>query len=193
MSFVYEQIEKPLIPIIQRMEKWGVKVDKKYLAELSVAYHKKLDELEKNIWKEAGEEFNINSPKQLGVILFDKLAIVVKNQKKTSTGMKSTRESELDKMRDLHPIIPHILEYREFQKLLSTYIDNIPTMLDSGDRLHTNLKQTGTTTGRMSSTNPNIQNIPIKTELGRNIRKAFVAERGFVLVTLDYSQIEFVS
>ena len=190
VSFVYEQIEKPLIPIIQSMEKWGVKVDKKYLAELSVAYHKKLDELEKNIWKEAGEEFNINSPKQLGVILFDKLAIVVKNQKKTSTGMKSTRESELDKMRDLHPIIPHILEYREFQKLLSTYIDNIPTMLDSGDRLHTNLKQTGTTTGRMSSTNPNIQNIPIKTELGRNIRKAFVAERGFVLVTLDYSQIE---
>jgi DNA polymerase-1 len=190
LSFVHESIEKPLVPIIQSMERWGIKIDRDYMKKLSVDYHKKLDAIEKSIWKEAGEEFNINSPKQLGHILFDKLGLVAKNQKKTSTGMKSTRESELDKMRELHPIIPYILEHREFQKLLSTYIDNIPLLLDAHNRLHTNLSQAGSTTGRMSSTNPNVQNIPIKTELGRNIRKAFISEKNFVLASFDYSQIE---
>jgi DNA polymerase-1 len=189
-EFVYDEIEKPLMPIAKKMDETGVKIDKNYLKTLSVDYHKKLDALEKKIWKEAGEEFNINSPKQVGAILFDKLNLTAKNMKKTAGGDKSTRESELEKLRDLHPIVPPILEYREFQKLLSTYIDNIPAMLDSENRLHTNLRQAGTTTGRMSSTNPNLQNIPIKTELGRNIRKAFVAEEGFSFVSFDYSQIE---
>jgi len=190
LTFVYEKIERPLIPIVKKMDFLGIKIDKEYMKKLSVDYHKKLSVLEKNIWKHAGEEFNINSPKQLGIILFEKMGLTAKNQKKTSTGMKSTRESELDKMRSLHPVIPLILEYREFQKLLSTYIDSIPPQLDKENRLHTNLRQTATTTGRMSSTDPNLQNIPIKTELGRNIRKAFIAEKGFALVSLDYSQIE---
>jgi len=190
LSFVYEEIERPLIPIIHKMENYGVAVDRKHLEKLSKEYHKKLSSLEQSIWKDAGQEFNIASPKQMGEILFNKMGLSAKNQKKTSTGMKSTRESELEKMKDLHPIIPRILEYRELAKLLSTYIDAIPTLLDSGDRLHTHLHQTGSTTGRMSSTDPNLQNIPIRTELGRNIRHAFVAEKGFTLASLDYSQIE---
>ncbi len=136
-EFVYYEIEKPLIPIVRQMEETGVKIDKIYLKELSRNYHKKLDALEKKIWALAGEEFNINSPKQVGNILFDKLQLTAKNMKKTAGGEKSTRESELEKLKDLHPIIPLILEYREFQKLLSTYIDNIPDMLDKNDRLHT--------------------------------------------------------
>ncbi len=188
--FVYEQIEKPLIPIIKKMDETGVKIDRAYLKILSVDYHKKLDALEKKIWELAGEEFNINSPKQMGVILFEKLLLTAKGMKKTAGGERSTRESELEKLRDLHPIIGLILEYREFQKLLSTYIDSIPEQLDEHDRLHTNLRQMATTTGRMSSTKPNVQNIPIKTELGRNIRNAFVAEKGFAFVSIDYSQIE---
>jgi len=187
---VYNEIELPLIPIVKKMKERGVLIDKDYLKKLSLDYHKKLSILEKEIWKEAGEEFNINSPKQLGEILFDKLGISAKNQKKTSTGAKSTRESELQKMSDGHPIIPLILEYREFQKLLSTYIDNIPAMLDSKNRLHARFAQAGTTTGRMSSNDPNLQNIPIRTELGRNIRKAFIASPGFKIVAIDYSQIE---
>ncbi len=190
LSFVYERIELPLVSVIREMEKIGIKIDREYLKKLSKDYHKTLSALEKKIWDLAGEEFNINSPKQMGEILFTKLGLALKNQKKTSTGMKSTRESELEKFKDLHPIISHILEYRELQKLLSTYIDNIPEMLDKDDRLHTSLRQSGTTTGRMSSTNPNVQNIPIKTSLGRAIRHAFIAENNFVLASFDYSQIE---
>ncbi len=122
--------------------------------------------------------------------MFDTLAIKVKNQKKTAGGARSTRESELEKMKDEHPIIQSILEYRELQKLLSTYIDTIPLQLDSNNRLHTTFLQTGTTTGRLSSQNPNLQNIPNKTELGRAIRPAFVAQEGYSLATFDYSQVE---
>ncbi len=189
-TFVYEEIEKPLLLIVRSMDKVGVKIDKAYLKELSRNYHKELASFEKSIWREVGEEFNINSPKQLGAILFDKLGLLGKNMKKTAGGAQSTRESELEKIRDLHPVVPLVLEYREFQKLLSTYIDPIPSLLDAEDRLHTNLRQTGTTTGRMSSTNPNIQNIPIKTERGRVIRNAFIAEDDFAFVSCDYSQIE---
>lgn len=187
---VYEDIEKPLLPVIEEMNKWGVKVDKKALLDLSKDYHKKLKNLEDKIWKLAGEEFNINSPKQLGEILFTKLNLAGKKQKKTPTGNLSTKESELEKLRDSHPIISLIMEYRELQKLLSTYIDTIPDQLDDNNRLHSEFIQAGTTTGRMASLRPNLQNIPIKSELGRNIRKAFVAEKGFTLVALDYSQIE---
>ena len=187
---VYETIEVPLLSVVEKMERRGVKIDAPYLKELSVKYHRELEILEKRIYGHAGREFNINSPRQLGDVLFDTLGLAAKNQKKTSTGMRSTRESELEKLRDKHPIIADILAYRELQKLLSTYIDNIPLLLDASGRLHATFQQAGTTTGRMSSQNPNLQNIPIRTDLGRNIRKAFVADEDFVLVALDYSQIE---
>jgi DNA polymerase-1 len=168
----------------------GIKIDIGYLKKLSIEYHIELAKLEKKIYTLAKQEFNINSPKQLSEILFEKLQLSIKNHKKTGSGLKSTRESELEKMKDLHPIIGEIILYRELQKLLSTYIDNIPGMVGSDGRLHARFLQAGTTTGRMSSQNPNLQNIPIKTELGRNIRNAFVADKGFMLAAFDYSQIE---
>ncbi len=190
LEFVYEQIELPLIPIIEKMQKRGVKIDKDYLRELSGEYHTLSDALEKKIWQMAGEEFNINSPKQMGVVLFDHMGLALKNHKKTSTGVKSTKESELEKMRESHPIIEEILKYRELQKLLGTYIDTIPNQVGDDGRLHPRFIQAGTTTGRMSSEGPNVQNIPVKSEQGKKIRNAFVAEEGFVLAAFDYSQIE---
>ncbi len=187
---VYENIELPIVPIIDKMYEKGVKIDVEFLKDLSKKYHIELDKLEKKIWEYAGIEFNINSPKQLGEILFDKMALTAKGLKKTTGGARSTRESELEKLRDIHPIVPLLFEYREFQKLLSTYIDTIPTLVDKNSRLHAHFLQTGTTTGRMSSQGPNLQNIPIKTELGKAIRKSFIAEKGFILTALDYSQIE---
>jgi DNA polymerase-1 len=187
---VYYEIELPLIPIIKRAETYGVLVDIPYLNTLSKDYHKKLSILEEKIWEAADEKFNINSPKQLGAILFDKLNLVIKGLKKTAGGARSTRESELEKLKGAHPIIDHILAYRELQKLLSTYIDNIPKMVGEDGRLHTRLNQTGTTTGRMSSNNPNMQNIPTREGVGGAIRKAFIAAQGHKLLAGDYSQIE---
>ena len=187
---LYEKIEKPLIRITEKMGERGVKIDAQFLRELSVEYHKSLSKLEKQIWSGAKSEFNINSPKQLSKVLFEDLGLTIKNQRKTGGGAKSTKESELQKMIDLHPMIPLILDYRELQKLLSTYIDSIQLQLGKDSRLHAQFNQTGATTGRMSSENPNLQNIPIKTDLGKVIRKAFVAESGFLLATFDYSQIE---
>lgn len=187
---LYEKIELPLIPIMHKMKEKGVKIDRAILQNLSKEYHATLSSLEEKIWKDAGMEFNINSPKQLGEILFDKLGLEAKNMKKTAGGARSTRESELEKLRDLHPIIPNIFEYRELQKLLSTYIDAIPPLLDSGDRLHAEFIPAGTTTGRMASQNPNLQNIPIKSDHGKKIRDAFIAESGFLLGAFDYSQME---
>lgn len=187
---VYDEIELPLVPIIDEAEKRGILVDKKYLDKLSKEFHEKLSELEKKIYQEAGKEFNINSPKQLGGILFDDLKISVKGLRKTAGGARSTKESELIKMKDGHAIIPFILEYREYQKLLSTYVDNIPKMTDEAGRLHTHLNQAGTTTGRMSSSDPNLQNIPVREGNGERIRNAFVAEAGHKLAAFDYSQIE---
>jgi DNA polymerase-1 len=186
---VYETIERPLIPVVDRMNARGITIDLAHLEQLSKEYHADLDQLQKRIFEAAGETFNINSPRQLADILFDKLELKPERQKKTATGQRSTRESELEKLRGKHPVIADILSYRELQKLLSTYIDNIPHMTKDG-RLHATFVQTGTTTGRMSSQNPNLQNIPIKSDLGRRIRKAFVATEGFELVALDYSQIE---
>jgi DNA polymerase-1 len=190
LEFVYEHIEVPLAPVLRKMERRGVLVDKDFLAQLSKEYTKELGAIAKRIYEAAGGEFNVNSPKQLGEVLFDRLALAPNNTKKTAGGKRSTRESELQKIKDQHPIIDDILSYRELQKLLSTYIDTIPTLLDNNNRLHTSFIQTGTTTGRLSSQNPNLQNIPIKTELGRAIRHAFVAEKGSSLVSFDYSQIE---
>jgi DNA polymerase-1 len=190
LNDVYEKIEKPLIPIIVRMNEKGVAVDTKYLISLGKEYTATVRDLEKKIWSLAGGEFNINSPKQMGEILFVKLGLKAKNQKKTGTGALSTKESELVKLRETHPIIPLILDYRELAKLLSTYIDNLIPIVAKDGRLHAKFLQAGTTTGRMSSENPNLQNIPNHTELGLKIRNAFVAEKGNVLVSFDYSQIE---
>lgn len=187
---IYQEIELPLIPIIDQAEKRGILLDKKYLVELSKEYHQLLAKLEEQIYDGAGKKFNINSPKQLGEILFDELKISIKGLRKTAGGARSTKESELIKIKDAHPLIPLILEYREYQKLLSTYIDNIPKMTDENDRLHTSLNQAGTTTGRMSSSNPNLQNIPVREGSGEKIRRAFIATKGHKLVSFDYSQIE---
>jgi len=200
--YVFEEIEKPIMKVVEEMNKRGIKIDKEILKNLSLKYHQELSRLEKAIWKEAGEEpartaegvqsggFNINSPKALSLVIFDKLQLAGSHQKKTPTGALSTKESELEKLRDKHPIISMILEYRELAKLLSTYIDAIPSLLDKNSRLHSTFLQAGTTTGRMASNNPNLQNIPNKTLLGRAIRNAFVGEESFTLVSLDYSQIE---
>lgn len=187
---VFEEIEKPLEPVVQKMNEHGVKIDKEALQKLSETYHTELSKLEKEIWGMAGSEFNINSPKQLGEILFANMSLGGTRQKKTPTGNFSTKESELEKIKDKHPIITKILEYRELQKLLSTYIDAIPPLLDKNNRLHSTFLQAGTTTGRMSSENPNLQNIPIRSKLGQAIRHAFIAEKGSTLLSLDYSQIE---
>lgn len=190
LSKVYEEIELPLIPVLQSMHDVGIKVDTKFLKVLSENYHKELEKIQKEIWQHAGEEFNINSPKQLGEVLFTKMGLKAKGQKKTAGGAMSTRESELEKLKDLHPIVKEILRYRELQKLLSTYIDSLPNLLEADGRVHTRYVSIGAATGRMASKDPNLQNIPIKSDLGREIRKAFVAEKGWKLVAFDYSQIE---
>jgi DNA polymerase-1 len=197
LTYVYEKIELPIISIINEIEKVGIKVDVEYLEKLSTEYHTELTKIEKRIWDQAGREFNINSPKQLGEILFDELKIQDTDgkasslkMKKTAGGARSTRESELEKLADLHPIIKDILEYRQLQKLLSTYIDTIPDQVASDGRLHAQFIQTGASTGRFSSNNPNLQNIPTKSERGKNIRNAFIAEEGYMLASFDYSQIE---
>lgn len=188
LSFVYEEIELPLAPVLRGMERRGIMVDKAFLATLSKEYTAELQKIAKRIYKHAGGEFNIGSPKQLGEVLFDKLGLQTK--KKTAGGQRSTREAELAKLAGEHPIIEDILAYRELSKLLSTYIDALPTLLDNDNRVHTRFIQIGAATGRMASTEPNLQNIPIKTELGRAIRHAFVAKKGSKLVSFDYSQIE---
>jgi DNA polymerase-1 len=187
---VYENIERPLIPVIHKIEERGVLIDTEKLAELAKKYQAELEQIEKNIYKDAGHEFNVSSPKQLGEVLFDELKIIPEKQKKTAGGQRSTRESELEKIRDAHPIVADILEYRELKKLLSTYIENLPPLLDEEHRLHAEFLQTGTTTGRMASQNPNLQNIPIHSKRGQAIRHAFIAPTGFTLLSLDYSQVE---
>jgi DNA polymerase-1 len=187
---VYESIERPLIPIVHRMNETGIKVDTAYLASLNKEYGKELAKIAARIYKHAGHEFNINSPKQLGDVLYDELKLSLPRQKKTAGGARTTREEELSKMADQHPVIAETLAYRELQKLLSTYIEKIPALVAGDGRLHAEFLQSGTVTGRMGCQNPNLQNIPIRTDYGKRIREAFVAEQGFMLVSLDYSQIE---
>ncbi len=190
LSGVYRDIELPIIPLIEEAQKYGILVDTKHLKKLSVKYHKTLDEITARIYIHAGREFNMNSPKQLGEVLFDNIGLATKGLKKTEGGARSTRESELLKLKTVHPIIEDILLYRELQKLLSTYIDNLPHSIGEDGRLHTTLNQAGTTTGRMSSSNPNLQNIPVRGDMGAAIRSAFVAKEGSTLLACDYSQIE---
>ena len=184
---VYTEIELPLVFTLDSMEKWGIEVKgeelKNYGEKLTVRIH----ELEKLIWQQAGEEFNINSPKQLGVILFEKMAIP--GGKKTKTGY-STSADILEKLASENPIVNDILEYRQLTKLKSTYADGLGAVIEKDGRIHSTFNQTITATGRISSTEPNLQNIPVRMELGRLIRKVFVPEAGFVFLDADYSQIE---
>lgn len=190
LEYVYQNIEIPIIPIIDKMKKNGILIDLKYFKKISEEYHIELKKIENRIFKLVGQEFNINSPKQIGEIIFGKLGISTKGIKKSAGGSISTRESELEKLVDSHPVIREILKHRELQKLLSTYIDTIPALVGKDGRLHASFIQTGTTTGRFASNNPNLQNIPTRSERGKSIRNAFISKEGYSLVSFDYSQIE---
>lgn len=187
MYELYENIEMPLVFVLYDMEKEGIRADgdklKEYSRELAVSINK----IEKRIYEEAGEEFNINSPKQLGVVLFEKLQLP--NEKKTKTGY-STSAEVLDKLALDHPIVADVLEYRQLSKLKSTYADGLINFIEQDGKIHTTFNQTITATGRLSSTDPNLQNIPIRIELGKLIRKVFLPEEGHLFVDSDYSQIE---
>lgn len=187
---VFTEIEQPLRKVLAVVNQTGLKLDTAYLEKLSEKMHQELQELEAKIFAESGEEFNLNSPKQLGEVLFEKLALKPKNQKRTAGGQLSTRESELEKLKDVHAIIPLILRYRELQKLVSTYVDALPKGVGEDGRIKTTFVQTGSATGRMASKDPNLQNIPVRTEESRAIRRAFVATEGFSFISIDYSQIE---
>ncbi len=188
---VFERIEMPLLPVLQRMEAEGIRVDSTALEAYSLELGARLSELEHQVHALAGETFNLNSPKQLGVVLFEKLKLSEKT-KKTRTGQYSTDEQTLLALAGTHPILDAILEHREIGKLKSTYVDALPRQVHpKTGRIHTRFLQTGAATGRLSSVDPNVQNIPIRTERGREIRRAFVARaQGWSLLAADYSQIE---
>ena len=187
---LYEEIDLPLVPVLARMEHAGVKIDRAALAEMSSRLEREIDTKAKEIYQRAGIEFNVSSPKQLGDILFNKLNL----PKPVKYGKGKTISTAVDVLEGLaeeHDVPRLVLEYRQLTKLKSTYVDALPALLNpASGRLHTTFGQTGTATGRLSSTNPNLQNIPIRTELGREIRAAFTAEPGHVLLAADYSQIE---
>jgi DNA polymerase I len=190
LESVYEKIDLPLAPVVADIERAGIRVDPKELDKMSRSMEKEVRRLEKEIWKLSGSEFNVNSPPQLAEILFDKLNL----QPNPRRGKAKARSTAVDVLEDLsaqHPLPAKIIEYREIAKLKSTYVDALPKLIhpETG-RLHTSFSQTGTATGRLSSSDPNLQNIPIRTELGREIRAAFVADKGNVLLSADYSQIE---
>lgn len=187
---LYYDIEAPLIYVLADMEWTGVRLDLKALKDLSKLYTEELKLVEKEIIDMAGIEFNVNSPKQTGEILFDRLKIIEK-AKKTKTGQYKTGEEELEKIRSKHPIIGKILEQRGLKKLLSTYIDSFPSLINSRTgKIHTSFNQTVAATGRLSSTNPNLQNIPIRDARGRELRRVFIPDEGDFFMSSDYSQIE---
>lgn len=187
---LFEEIEMPLVPVLIEMEKNGVKIDPKFLKIFSGKIQKQIDDVSAKIFKLAGQEFNISSPLQLKGILFDKLQISTAGIGRTKTGF-STDAASLEKLKGRHKIIDLISDYRELTKLQTTYIEALPELINKKTgRVHTSFNQTITATGRLSSSNPNLQNIPIKTELGREVRKAFIAEKGYKLLAADYSQIE---
>ena len=191
MIELFNKVETPLILVLSNIEKNGVKIDTNFLSKMSDELEKQITKVQKIIFKEAGEEFNISSPKQLGIILFDKLKID-ENPKKTKSGQYSTGEDILSKLSKKNKIVEQILNYREFKKLRSTYVDALPLMISKNDGLiHTDYAQAVTATGRLSSNKPNLQNIPIKTDLGRKTRCAFIPRKSsnFILAA-DYSQIE---
>ena len=190
LESVYEKIDLPLAPVIADMERIGVRVDPKALEKMSESMEKEVRRLEKEIWELAGAEFNVNSPPQLAEILFDKLNLAPAG-KRGKAKSRSTAADVLEELAARHPLPAKVIEYREIAKLKSTYVDSLPKLIhpETG-RVHTSLSQTVAATGRLSSSDPNLQNIPIRSELGREIRAAFVAGKGKILLSADYSQIE---
>lgn len=186
---IYMEFDLPLIPVLYKMEKTGIKIDPAHFAKLKKDFEQKVGEIEQKIFKAAGMEFNVNSPIQLAEVLFSKLQLPTKGIKKTKKGF-STGIKELEKLNDEHEIIGLIMEYRESAKLLSTYILPLPLLADKEQSIHTTFTQNVTATGRLSSLNPNLQNIPVRTEVGKEIRKGFVARKGKIFVSADYAQFE---
>ncbi|MCK5212969.1 MAG: DNA polymerase I, partial [Dehalococcoidia bacterium] len=188
LSTLYRDVELPLVPVLAAMEETGILIDGSLLREMSKTLTRELHTLEVNIYDAAGHEFNINSPKQLSTVLFDELGLP--GGRKTKGG-HSTEASLLETLRSANPIIDLVLQYRQLAKLKSTYVDTLPTLINQRTgRVHTVFSQTGTTTGRLSSSEPNLQNLPVKTELGRTIRAAVIAPKGSTLLSADYSQID---
>ncbi|HWD56959.1 MAG TPA: DNA polymerase I [Stellaceae bacterium] len=189
MNAFYETIERPLVPAVAAMEHVGIKVDRKSLGEISIDFARRIADLEAAVYRDVGNEFNIGSPKQLGDVLFDKLGLP--GGRKGKTGAYGTDASILEGLQQLHPVPARVLEWRQLTKLKSTYADALVDQIDRDDqRVHTTFALTVATTGRFSSNDPNLQNIPVRTEEGRKIRQAFVAEPGHFLLSADYSQIE---
>lgn len=186
---VLETIELPLIPILAEMERAGIMIDLKFLETTRKTFQNKLDQITNDIYKLAGHEFNVASPLQLKEVLFTELKISTQGLKKIKTGI-STAADELEKLQGKHPIIPLLMEHREYNKLLNTYVNTLPELADSTARVHTIFNQSITATGRLSSSEPNLQNIPIRTETGRLLRQAFIAKPNYQLITADYSQVE---
>lgn len=187
---LFYEIEMPLVPVLAYMERNGARIDTVALAETSALLSKRMHEIEKEIYAQAGEPFNISSPRQVGEILFGKLRIIEK-PKKTKTGQFVTSEEVLIQIQNRHPIVKNILQYRGLKKLLSTYVDALPTLVNhQTEKIHTSYNQTVTATGRLSSSNPNLQNIPIRDDDGKEVRKAFIPEPGCLFLSADYSQIE---
>ena len=183
-------IELPLVNVLADMEEAGVRLDTSVLKQSSIGLTRYLQEIEKSVYQMAGIEFNISSPKMVGEVLFDRLKIVEKT-KKTKSGQYTTSEDVLENLKSKHPIVEKILEHRKIKKLLTTYIDALPTLISPLDgKIHTTYNQTITATGRLSSTNPNLQNIPVRDEEGKEIRKAFIPDEGCLFLSADYSQIE---
>ena len=187
---VWETIERPLIPIVEKMEQTGICFDRKSAEKLNASYKRKIASLEKKIHTLAGREFNVSSPKQLGEVLYGDLELKPRRASKTASGGKTTKESVLLQMTDDHPIINLVLEYRHYEKLRSTYTDALPGFVADDGRIHTTLQQNGTVSGRFSSRDPNLQNIPVGGDDGTAIRNLFVAADGWDMVSIDYSQVE---
>lgn len=187
---LFKELEMPLIHVLSDMELAGVSIDTEALKAFSLDLQKQIEDFEKSVLDQAGMDFNVGSPKQLGEVLFDHLKIVEK-PKKTKSGQYQTNEETLQKLADKHPIVKDILEFRQLKKLKSTYVDALPELINpKTKKIHTSFNQAIASTGRLSSTNPNLQNIPIKTERGREVRKAFIASEGNELLAADYSQVE---
>ncbi len=189
LADVYNTIDRPLVPVLERMEAAGVRVDPEFLREMSGRLAVDMDTLAEKIYEGSGHRFNINSPKQLGDVLFNKM-VLAKPMKYGKGRVISTAQDVLEELAEKHPVPAQVLEYRQLAKLKSNYLDQLPQLTDSEGRVHTTFNQVGTATGRLSSTNPNLQNIPTRTALGREIRKAFIAAPGNLLMSADYSQIE---
>ncbi len=188
---LFEEVEMPLVPVLARMERNGVALDLALLSEMSWDLAQRLGELEKEIYGWVGYEFNINSTQQLSDALFGKLGLPATGLRKTSSGSYSTAVDTLESLKDKHPVVNLILEHRQLSKIKSTYVDALPKLVNTKTgRVHTSYNQTGTVTGRLSSSDPNLQNIPVRTEVGRRVRNAFIAEPGWSLIKADYSQVE---